>query len=260
MYHFEGNPNQLHANATNSHYSGLLTDTTGPVAGCVGPTTAQSAALRGPILQYGGNGYGMDLNQPLAGFRQPSVSSYNNVGINSSSNLGASHYYNPPSVVIRGGKNLKYKGGKGKKLILKGGTGGESNYYGFNGENEDLSLFTGSGYPPYTKGIECNTNVRAALMGGAKSRRHTKNGAGGKRGGKSLKKRANKKTRSAHGKSSNKKRTFKSLFRMKGGMSEFSGNTGGYSSGGISLSANESYLANPTIIKPYSTCNGVPRA
>jgi hypothetical protein len=255
MYHFAGNPNQLHANATNSHYSGLLTDTTGPVTGCVGPTTAQEAALRGPIYQYGGNGYGMDLNQPLAGFRLPSVSSYANVGINSSSNLGAARYYAIPSGVIKGGKRIKHN--KNRKLILKGGTGGESNYYGFNGKNEDLSLFAGSGYPPYTKGIECNTNVRGALIGGAKSRRNAKRS--GKKGGKSLKKRGHKKTHSTRRHSSNKRRTVKSLYAMNGGMSDFAGETGGYSSGGIKLSANESYLANPTIIKPYSTCNGVPR-
>lgn len=263
MYHFAGNPNQLHANATNSHYSGLLTDTTGPVTGCVGPTSAQEAALRGPIYQYGGDGYGMDFNQPLAGFRQPSISAYNNIGINSSSNLGAAKYYNEPSI-IKGGK--RFYGKKHRKLMMKGGTGGESNYYGFNGQNEDLSLYAGSGYPPYVKGMECNANTaHSTLIGGKKYRRHTikRRGAGSKKGGKSIKKGGNKKTHSYGRHYSNKKRhtvKSKSLYKMKGGMSEFSGETGGYSSGGIQLSANESYLANPTIIKPYSTCNGVPRA
>ena len=255
-YHFSGDFNSNYANPTNSHFSGDFTDPTGAVTGCSNQScSSPTVNSRELSMQTGGQGYGMALEQPNAGFnRIPDQQSYEEVGVESVDNLGVSKQYNPsmPLPVIKGGKrHRKYKGGS------------SLNYYGFDGKNgENLSTFAGAGYPPITVGSQ---------NGGKKHRRKTKNIKRKKHTTKrSMKHRYTKHKLSKRNKTKKyklglSKRKSSKLFRKivggkrrvyKGGYSQFMGDQAysqGYELGGP-ITPSMSALANPMPFKPYNHC------
>lgn len=183
--------------------------------------------------QRGGNGYGFSKDQSLAstsGVNSVNGSvhlggfdSYQNVGVNSDTNMGAS----------------SQKGGYG--------TGGIP-YYGYSPVDESLSTFAGSGYPPITKGL--NSQCPPPLTGGRKTRRRK-----GRKMRKTYKKKAIKRTRN------NKKVRRRKTRRVKvqrGGYSQYMSNVANsptYSTGAPPmLSAKESMLANPVPYTPKNEC------
>lgn len=256
-YHYSGDFNAKFSNNTDSHYSGNFTDPTGAVTGCTGgsyPSPSLNVREAGDMKQTGGQGYGFALEQPNPGFnRIPFQTSYPEVGVKDPLNLGASTQYNPsmPLPTLKGGKHHKLRGGS--SLI----------YYGFNDKNnENLSAFAGSGYPPITVGSQNGGRRR----GGRKARTH-------KRGKHSMRHRRNKHklSRTHKGKRHRthrklglrRKKTYK-LFKnlmggkrvYKGGYNQFMGDQAfsqGYELGGP-ITPSTSALANPIPIKPYNNC------
>jgi hypothetical protein len=270
-YHFEGNPNTPYANATNSHYSGGFTDSAGAVTGCTG-SMSPSINMR-EMNQSGGQGYGMSLQQPIAGFnRIPTYTSYSEIGVPSSENLGASTQYDPSMklpTILKGGKGKrKWNNGKYNKM-----RGGNVNYsYGYDGKDtQDVSMFSGSGYPPISV-------VSQNLSGGKKKSRRIKKHRKSLRSRRSRKVSRTRRVRicSTHHKRHShkskkhrlglKRKTSTSLFKKliggnnvyKGGYNQFMGDQAfsqGYELNGSVVSPQSSALANPIPFRAYNHCS-----
>lgn len=253
-YHYSGDFNSKFANVTDGHFSGNFTDPTGAVTGCTGanyPSSSLNSREISDMKQSGGQGYGFAPQQPNAGFnRIPDHISYNETGINSDENLGVSKQYNPSMAlpVIKGGRRKKTRGGS--SLI----------YYGFNDKNnENLSAFAGSGYPPITVGSQNGGRKR----GGRKVKSH-------KRSKHSMRHRRTKHKLSRHRTKKHKlglsrrmsSKLFKKIFGgkkkvYKGGYNQFMGDqtfSQGYELGGP-VTPSTSALANPIPFKPYNHCS-----
>lgn len=256
-YHYSGDFNSKFANNTDSHFSGNFTDPTGAVTGCTGsnyPSPSLNAREVSDMKQSGGQGYGMASEQPIAGFnRSPDHVSYSEVGINSDENLGVSKQYNPSMnlPVIKGGRRRKTRGGS--SLI----------YYGFDDKNnQSLSTFAGSGYPPISVGSQ----------NGGKKRRMRKTKSH-KRSRYVVKQRRTKHKTSRHNRTKKRKlgiskgrgmtsKLFKKLIGgrkriYKGGYNQFLGDQAfsqGYELGGP-ITPSTSALANPIPFKPYNSCS-----
>lgn len=182
----------------------------------------------------GGNGYGFSTNQSLAqtsgvnsgdSVHLAEFTKYQNNGINSDTNMGAS----------------SQSGGSGF------GEGGIP-YYAYNPkQGENLSTFAGSGYPPISRETNSQCITPPILVqGGGRKRNKTKKGK------KSTKKKKSRKM----SKKSMKKKSYRK--KQRGGYSQYMSNIANshtYSTGAPpSLNYNESSLASPPPFTPKNDC------
>lgn len=258
-YHYSGDFNSKFANVTDGHFSGNFTDPTGAVTGCTGTNyPSQSLNVRevNDMKQSGGQGYGFALQQPDPGFnRVPYQTSYSEIGVNSDENLGTSKQYNPsmPLPVIKGGRrHRKLRGGS--SLI----------YYGFNDKNNDnLSTFAGSGYPPMTTGSQNGGRRRGGRR--LKSHKRSRHSMRHRRTKHKLSRTHKGRRHRTQSKLGLRRRKTSKLFKnllggkrvYRGGYNQFMGDQAfsqGYELGGP-ITPSTSALANPIPIKPYNNCS-----
>ena len=230
------NPQNIHSNLD-------FSSKVGPVVGCGGSDSVSSLQQKGLYevvktggkkirkskrtkKHKGGSGYGFSKEQSANSngpAHLPSYTSYKNEGVNSDTNMNAS-----------------------KQLGGSYGTGGYPYYSYKPSENENLSVFAGSGYPPITRGLN-------SQCGGRK--RKTNNP---KKSAKKTTKRRPKKSKFNKSKKMKSVRNHKKYSKQYGGYSQYMSNvasTPSYSSGAPpSLSPNESALANPVPITPKNDC------
>lgn len=245
QYHFSGNPNIPFANAINDHFSGNFTDQTGSITGCDGSAYVSPSINSRELEMKGGRGYSIAAEQHIPGNHLPDHQTYNETDVSK---------HNPSTAFpfTKGGRRYRK---------LRGGS--SLDYYGFSDKNnENLSIFAGSGYPPISKGSQ-NGGKRRKTIKKIKlhKRRHTnKHSAKYRRTKHSSKKHKSKKHKLGLARRMSSK-LFKKIIGgkrkvYKGGYSQFMGDQAfsqGYELGGP-ITSSTSALANPIPFKPYNNC------